>query len=171
MSLKENPAAENLSGKCAIVTGAGTRQGEGIGNGRAAAVLLAQAGCNVVCADSVKEWAEETARMCREAGGQACVVQADVSKLSDCERIVKAAVDNFRRLDILVNNVGIGGPSGTAEDVDLEQWDKGMRVNVTSMVMMARFAIPQMRKVGGGSIVNLGSVAGLRGGTPHLMCG
>jgi NAD(P)-dependent dehydrogenase (short-subunit alcohol dehydrogenase family) len=73
------------------------------------------------------------------------------------------------RLDILVNNVGIGGPPGTAVDVDIEAWDHAMRVNVTSMVLMAKHAIPEMARSGGGAIVNLASVAGLMGGSPSLL--
>lgn len=163
------PIGENLGGKVAIVTGAGSRPGEGVGNGRAASILLARAGCKVVCADSVKEWAGDTKKMIEKEGGEAIVVQADVTQPADCEKIVSAAIEKWGRLDVLVNNVGIGGPKGTAETVDLEAWDHGLRVNVTSMMLMMKFAVPEMRKVGGGSIVNIASVAGLLGGHPHLL--
>ncbi|MDO9712630.1 SDR family NAD(P)-dependent oxidoreductase [Paracraurococcus lichenis] len=161
--------AEDLKGKVAIVTGAGSRPGEGVGNGRAAAILLARAGARVVCADSMVDWAEETRRMIEAEGGEAIVVEGDVTKPADCRRIVEAATSRWGRLDALVNNVGIGGPKGTAEDVDPEEWAQGLLVNVTSMMLMAKYAVPAMRAAGGGAIVNIGSVAGLRGGHPSLL--
>jgi NAD(P)-dependent dehydrogenase (short-subunit alcohol dehydrogenase family) len=157
-----------LAGKVAIVTGAGSRA-DGIGNGRAAAVLLARHGARVALLDTVREWVDETARMVREEGGEAIVALTDVTRPAECEAAVRAAVERWGRLDILVNNVGIGGPSGTAVEVDLEAWEQGLRVNVTSMMLMAKYAIPEMRRQGGGAIVNIASVAGLIGGHPHLL--
>ncbi|MBK1661632.1 SDR family NAD(P)-dependent oxidoreductase [Paracraurococcus ruber] len=161
--------AEDLQDKVAIVTGAGSRPGEGVGNGRAAAILLARAGARVVCADSMAAWAEETRRMIEAEGGEALTAEGDVTRPEDCKRIVEAATARWGRLDALVNNVGIGGPPGTAEEVDLEAWAQGLLVNVTSMMLMAKYAVPAMRASGGGAIVNIGSVAGLRGGHPHLL--
>jgi len=162
--------AEDLKGKVAIVTGAGSRPGEGVGNGRAAAILLARAGAHVVLADAIPEWAEETRRMiAAEGGAESVTVTGDVTKAADCERIVATAMQRWGRLDALVNNVGISGPKGTAEEVDPEEWAQGLLVNVTSMMLMAKYAVPAMRKTGGGAIVNIGSVAGLKGGHPHLL--
>src|ERR687886_2304203 len=105
--------AENLAGKVAIVTGAGSRPGEGVGNGRAAAILLARAGAHVVLADAEAGWAEDTRRMIAEEGGaESIVVPGDVTRPEDCARIVKAGVERWGRLDALVNNVGIGGAEG-----------------------------------------------------------
>jgi NAD(P)-dependent dehydrogenase (short-subunit alcohol dehydrogenase family) len=166
---------KRLEGKVAIVSGAGSRaegaaaDGVGIGNGRAAAILLARHGARVALLDTMQEWVEQTARMIGEEGGEAIVVRADVTDPAACAAAVRVAVERWGRLDILVNNVGIGGPPGTAVDVDPEAWDRAMRVNVTSMMLMAKFAIPEMRKTGGGSIVNIASVAGLQGGHPNLM--
>jgi NAD(P)-dependent dehydrogenase (short-subunit alcohol dehydrogenase family) len=156
-----------LNGKVAIVTGAGSR-GEGIGNGRATAVLLARHGAKVTVLDQVAEWAERTADMIREEGGTCQVVLADVTKPADCEAAVRRTVEAWGRLDILVNNVGILGPTGTAVEVDPEAWDQAMRVNLTSMVLMAKYAVPEMARAGGGAIVNLSSFAGLFGGFPSL---
>ncbi|KAF9874366.1 2-(S)-hydroxypropyl-CoM dehydrogenase [Colletotrichum karsti] len=104
--------------------------------------------------------------------GKAVPVQGDVTSAKDCENAVQLALTKFDRLDILVNNVGVAGAPGTAVDVDMEQWAKSLEVNVSSMVLMAKYAIPAMQKNEGetkGSIVNMGSVAGLKGGTPHLL--
>ncbi len=161
--------AENLAGKVAIVTGAGSRPGEGVGNGRAAAILLARAGAKLVLADAISGWAEDTRGMIEAEGGEAIVVEADVTIPADCKRIVDAATGRWGRLDALVNNVGLGGPKGTAEEVDPEEWAQGLLVNVTSMMLMAKYAVPAMRQAGGGAIVNIGSVAGLRGGHPSLL--
>ena len=167
--MKYGIAAE-LEGKVAIVTGAGSRPGEGVGNGRAAAILLARAGARVVLADARAEWAEDTRRMIAEEGaGEGEVVVGDVTRPEDCSRIVETATERFGRLDALVNNVGISGPGGTAEEVELEAWNAGLLVNVTSMMLMAKYAVPAMRKAGGGAIVNIASVAGLKGGHPALL--
>ena len=96
-------------------------------------------------------------------------IRCDVSDASQCQRAVRSAVEAWGRVDILVNNVGIGGPAGNAVDLDVEEWDRALRVNVTSMMLMAKYAIPEMRKVGRGAIVNIASVAGLIGGTPALL--
>lgn len=158
----------NLQGKAAIVTGAGS-QTEGIGNGRAASVLLAREGVRVAVLDSNRRAAEATAAMIEKEGGSCAVIEADVTDPAACARAVAATVERWGRLDILVNNVGIGGPPGSAVDVDVEAWDRGLRVNVTSMMLMAKYAIPRMREQGAGSIVNIASVAGLRGGHPNLL--
>ncbi|KAH9832738.1 putative oxidoreductase [Teratosphaeria destructans] len=164
----------SLTSRVAIVTGAGSL-GDGIGNGRATAILLAEAGATVVCVDLELELAERTVRMIEADGhaGKAIAVKADVTNESDATRVVQTAVEKFGRLDILVNVVGVGGAHGTAVEVDMGEWAKGMEVNVGSMVIMAKYAIPEMIKSGGqqwkGSIVNIASVAGLRGGNPHLL--
>lgn len=162
-------AGKRLSGRVAIVTGAGSRASGGIGNGRATSVLLAREGVRVALVDRVRSWATETLEMVERDGGEAFVVEADTADAEACGRAVAETVSRWGRLDILVNNVGVSGPVGTAVDVDPEEWDRAMRVNVTSMMLMAKYAIPEMRKLGAGAIVNLGSVAGLTGGHPHLL--
>jgi len=157
-----------LREKVAIVTGAGSRA-DGIGNGRAAAILLAREGAKVLLLDATPEWAEATKKMIDAEGGTSLVWQADVTNAASCAAAVKAAVDAWGRVDVLVNNVGIGGPPGNAVEVDPESWDAAMRVNVTSMMLMAKYCIPEMRKQAGGAIVNIASIDGLRGGNPNLM--
>jgi len=160
--------SQNLRGTVAIVTGAGSRA-EGIGNGRASAILLAEAGAKLVLLDENEQWAQRTREMVEADGGEAIVVPTDVTRPEDCARAVESAVDRFGRLDVLVNNVGISGPRGDAVVLDLEEWDRGLRINVTSMMLMARFAVPEMAKRKSGAIVNIASVAGLLGGIPHLL--
>lgn len=157
-----------MDGKVAIVTGAGSRA-DGIGNGRAAAILMARAGAKVLLIDTMPDWAEATATMIRDEGGTCLVQKADVTDAAQCQAAVRAAVGTWGRVDALVNNVGVGGPVGNAVDIDLAAFDHAMRINVTSMVAMAKYAIPEMRKLGAGAIVNIASVAGLRGGHPSLL--
>lgn len=161
-------ASGSLSGRVALVTGAGSRSAD-IGNGRAAAILLARRGARVLLLDAQRQAAEGTQRLIEAEGGVALSAQADVADPEQCREAVALAVGHWGRVDILVNNVGIGGPAGSAVDVDLEEWDRALRINVTSMMLMARYAIPEMRKIGAGAIVNIASVAGLIGGTPSLL--
>ncbi|OAL28669.1 hypothetical protein AYO20_09393 [Fonsecaea nubica] len=165
----------SLAGKVAIVTGAGAH-GDGIGNGRASAILLADDGCKVVCVDRDIALAQRTVEMIEAEGhhGAAIAIHADVTDEAQCKGIVDTALDKFGRLDILFNCVGIGGAAGTAVEVDMAAWAKSLEINVSSMVMMAKYAIPAMAKNDDawgyrGSIINMGSVAGIRGGTPHLL--
>lgn len=156
-----------LEGMVAIVTGGGSRAA-GIGNGKAAAMLLADAGAHVVVVDSAPENMAETEKLIAERGGDCLAMTADVTDPDACAAVVDRAVGTWGRLDILVNNVGIAGPPGTVVDVDLEAWDQCLRINLTSMVLMSRAAIPPMRSAGAGSIINMSSVLGLVGGHPGV---
>jgi NAD(P)-dependent dehydrogenase (short-subunit alcohol dehydrogenase family) len=149
-----------LSGKVAIVAGAGA-SGAVIGNGQATAILFAREGASVLCADAVAERAQATVDRIKEEGGTASAIRVDVSKAADCKAMVDAALERYGRLDILDNNVGISVRADVLE-VTEEQWDKVMAVNVKSIVLAAKHAIPAMKKTGGGSIINISSVAGLR---------
>ena len=152
--------AGRLAGKVAIVTGAGSR-GAGIGNGKAAAVLFAREGASVVCADTVVERAEETLALIQQDGGTGAVFACDVAHRAGCQALAAFAVERYGRLDILQNNVGIPSNQGLAEITE-EAWDQVMAVNVRSMVLAAQAAVPHMRASGGGSIINISSIAGLR---------
>jgi NAD(P)-dependent dehydrogenase (short-subunit alcohol dehydrogenase family) len=149
-----------LAGKVAIVAGAGA-SGAVTGNGQATAVLFAREGAKVLCADAVEERARTTADMIIKEGGTASAFRADVSKAADCKAMVQAAVERYGRLDILDNNVGISVRADVLE-VTEEQWDRVMAVNVKSIMLTSKYAIPEMKKAGGGSIINISSVAGLR---------
>ncbi len=154
-------AGPRLSGKVAIVTGAGSQLDEGIGNGRAAAILMAREGARVLLVDRKLEAAEATLALIEAEGGVAAAVAADVTKEDDCAAMVAAAVGRWGRLDILDNNVGIGG-AGSVLTVDPDAWDRVMEVNVKGMMLASRHAIPAMIASGGGSIVNIASIAAMR---------
>jgi len=158
---------DRVRGKVALVTGAGS-SAEGIGNGRASAILLARHGASVGLMDFNFDAAEETARMISAEDGTCFAIQGDVSIEADCARAVRETVERYGRLDVLVNIVGTSKVRGDATEVDLDEWDRGMVLNIKSIVMMTRFAVPEMRVSGGGSIINIGSITGLHGGHPNL---
>jgi NAD(P)-dependent dehydrogenase (short-subunit alcohol dehydrogenase family) len=156
----EVPDGWGLSGKVAVVTGGGAA-GDGIGNGRAAAILLAKAGARVVVVDRDGALARRTVEMIGAAGGEAIAFEADVTRAADCAAMVKTALDRFGRLDLLDNNVGIGSRGSVVDETE-ENWRRVMQVNVDSMFLTAKHAIPAMRRAGGGAIVNVSSISALR---------
>jgi NAD(P)-dependent dehydrogenase (short-subunit alcohol dehydrogenase family) len=158
--------AFSLHGQTAIVAGAGS-VGEGIGIGRASAILFAAAGARVGLIDTNADAAAETLELIEAQGGEAVVATADVSDVHEVSQAVMTIARQLGPARVLLNNVGIVGPGGTVEVTDLKRWDDALRTNITSMVMTSRFVIPQMRKLGGGSIINMSSIAGLGGGYPH----
>ncbi|KAL8408528.1 hypothetical protein RB594_007094 [Gaeumannomyces avenae] len=160
--------AFDFGGEVAIVTGGGCLIKNELGNGSAAAVLLARHGARVAVVDRDVEAAAETKRIIEEEGGVAEVVRADVTLDEDCKAAVSKVVELFGRVDILVNIVGTGYPTGNAETVTTEAFNEGMHYNVTSMVQMVRHAVPVMRAGGKGAIVNMSSVVGLGGGAPGV---
>ncbi|MBV8926520.1 MAG: SDR family oxidoreductase [Bradyrhizobium sp.] len=152
---------EGLAGKVALISGGGAA-GDGIGNGRAAAILLARAGTKVMVADRDLKLAERTVEMIREEGGTSAAIASDVTDEDDCRKLVEATVSQFGRLDFLDNNVGIGS-RGSVVDEKAEQYRKVMQVNVESMFLLSKYAIPAMvRTAGGGAIVNISSISALR---------
>ncbi|ATI80708.1 SDR family NAD(P)-dependent oxidoreductase [Sphingobium yanoikuyae] len=149
-----------LAGKTAIVTGAGA-EGDDIGIGRAIALLMGREGAQLLCADLCADRAEATADHIRALGGQAIAMAGDVSDGDVCAALVAGAIDAFGRLDILVNNVGISTPT-TLETISLDLWNRTLATNLTSAMLMSKAAIVEMAKVGGGAIVNISSLAGMR---------
>jgi NAD(P)-dependent dehydrogenase (short-subunit alcohol dehydrogenase family) len=146
-----------LDGKIAVITGAGS------GIGRASALRFAAEGARVVVSDVNEQGGDETVSLVRAAGGEATFVRADVSREDDARDMIETAVSAYGRLDVLFNNAGIvamGGPTGEAS---LDTWNQVLAVNLTGAFLGCRFAIPEMLKTGGGSIVNTASVAGLVG--------
>jgi NAD(P)-dependent dehydrogenase (short-subunit alcohol dehydrogenase family) len=145
-----------LEGKAAVVTGAGQ------GIGAAIARLFAAEGARLVLADLRSGSAGEVADEINAGGGEAVFVQADVTSDADCKRMIAAAVERYGSVDILVNNAGIAG-KGTVTEVTEEFWDRVMAVNLKSIFLASRHAVPHMERAGGGSIVCTASVAGMTG--------
>ncbi|MGH9792304.1 MAG: SDR family NAD(P)-dependent oxidoreductase, partial [Candidatus Acidiferrales bacterium] len=143
-----------LAGKVAFITGAGT------GIGRACAELFAREGARVALAGRRREPLESTARDIKEAGGEALAVSCDVTQAAQVEQAIAATVSRFGRLDVLVNNAGALLVADAAETSE-EEWDRLMDVNLKGRFLVSREAVKQMRRNGGGAIVNIGSVLGL----------
>ena len=154
-----------LIGKVAIVSGAGGPIGqgldEGVTNGRAAAILLARAGAKVCVVGRTLELAQHTVNIIKKEGGEAFAHVADVTKEADCRGAVDATVQRYGRLDCLDNNVGRSAP-GDVTQMSLEEWRSMFALNVDSMMLMSKYAIPAMIAGGGGSIVNIGSLRSIR---------
>ncbi len=149
-----------------MVVGAGQTPGETIGNGRATALLLAREGAHVLCVDRDLDRAQETAALIIGEGGKASAFAADITSSGDCARIVAEAISRYERLDILINNVGIGGGGdGPAHRLEETVFDRILAVNLKGMWLTIKAAIPVMRQQGGGAIVNISSLAGETGGT------
>ncbi|MDO8377568.1 SDR family NAD(P)-dependent oxidoreductase [Phenylobacterium sp.] len=153
-----------LKGKTAIIVGAGQTPGETIGNGRAMAILFAREGAQVLCVDRVAERAEETVAMIVAEGGKATAFTANVTSAADCDAMIQTGKARLGRIDILVNNVGIGGGDGPAHRVEEAAFDRILSVNLKGMWLTIKAAIPVMREQGGGAIVNISSLAGIAGG-------
>lgn len=150
-----------LSGKVAILSGGGAA-GDGIGNGRAAAILLARAGAKVLVADRDLKLAERTVEMIVAEGGTAVAEAFDATREADCKQLIEKTVDRFGRLDFLDNNIGIGS-RGSVVDEKPEEYRRVMQINVETMFLLSKHAIPAMIKTAkGGSIVNISSISALR---------
>ncbi len=150
-----------LEGKVAIIGGGGAAD-TGIGNGRAAAILLARAGAEVFVVDRSRALAEGTVRMIESEGGTAAAYEADLTDEEQCAAMVNAAVAQFGRLDILDNNVGVVSTKTAANETQ-DQWERVMRINVEATFLTSKHAIPAMIESGdGGVIVNISSIAALR---------
>ena len=156
--------AGRVDGKAVVVVGAGQTPGETIGNGRAMAILFAREGGRVLCVDRVAERAEETAAMIVEEGGEAYSFAADIVKAADCAKVVAEAQAKLGRLDILINNVGIGGGDAPAHRLEEGAFDRIRSVNHKGMWLTIKAALPVMREQGGGAIVNISSLAARAGG-------
>ena len=145
-----------LEGKAAVVTGAGQ------GIGAAIARLFAAEGARLVLADLRSGPATGMVEEITSGGGEAVFVQADVTSDADCKRMIDTAIERYSDLDILVNNAGIAG-KGTVTEATEELWDRVMAVNLKSIFLASRHAVPHMERAGGGSIVCIASVAGMTG--------
>lgn len=153
-----------LDGKCAIVVGAGQTPGETMGNGHAAAVLFAREGAKVLCVDRIEERARSTAEEIGKAGGEARAFVADIGRPEDCAALVRACQDAWGRVDVLLNNAGVGGGEAPAHLVEPRAWDRILSVNLGGMLWTIKAALPVMRAQKSGAIVNISSLASIAGG-------
>ncbi|MDF3939728.1 SDR family NAD(P)-dependent oxidoreductase [Achromobacter denitrificans] len=156
-----------LAGKVVLMAGAGSSTA-GWSIGKASCVTMARQGAAIVALDSQLEAAEDAAHEVEKAGGSALPVQADVADPAAMQAAVDAALRRYGRIDVLQANAGIGKVGGP-EDISLEDWDRIQQVNVSSLLIATRLLAPLMREQGGGAIVTVSSVAGIRyTGYPHL---
>jgi cyclopentanol dehydrogenase len=151
---------KRLEGKVAIITGAAS------GQGAEEARMFARHGAKVVATDVQEDKVEAVVDEINAAGGEAVAFRHDVTKPDEWERVVQATTERFGRIDILVNNAGIGGEEGFAQidAIDLDGWNRFMTVNATGNFLGIKSVVPEMRRNGGGSIVNISSMAGMIGG-------
>jgi NAD(P)-dependent dehydrogenase (short-subunit alcohol dehydrogenase family) len=151
---------DRLKGKIAMVVGAGSI-GPGWGNGKATAVTFAREGAQVFCVDRKAAAAEETVNIIEGEGGNAVAFTADVSRAEEVEAMVAACMKAYGRIDILDNNVGIA-EMGSVVEVTETEWDRVFAVNLKSAYLSMKHVIPIMVKQGGGSIINISSIASIR---------
>lgn len=152
-----------LAGRVAFVVGAGQTPGQAMGNGRATALAMAQAGAKVVACDKNLESARETARMIQEAGGESIATHLDVLDEASIKKGIETAVGRFGRIDILHNNVGVGVVAGdaTLEETTPEGFNRVFSINLQGMALTCKHALPLMKAQGGGVIVNISSNSAL----------
>ena len=151
---------ERLKGKTAMVVGAGSI-GPGWGNGKATAVTFAREGAQLFCVDRNMAAAEETVKIIASEGGKATAFAADASRASDVEAMVAACLAAYGRIDVLDNNVGIAEMGGVV-DLGEAEWDRVFAVNLKSAFLAMKHVIPVMAKQGGGSVINISSIASIR---------
>jgi NAD(P)-dependent dehydrogenase (short-subunit alcohol dehydrogenase family) len=146
-----------LRGKTAIVTGAGG------GIGRATSILFANEGARVVVSDVDEKTAQETAELIARAGGEALCIRANMASPEEVEELIGRTVETFGGLDVLFNNAGVGNAEHKLPDITIDEWDRVVDINLKGVFLAMKYAIPQMEKRGGGSIINTSSIMGLKG--------
>lgn len=154
-----------FSDKIVLVTGGGS------GIGQATALAFAREGAKVVVTDVDKEGGQATVNAIRKAGGETMFIAADVSKSADVQAMIKQSVELYGRLDCAFNNAGIAGPLGISWDAYPEAvWERVIGINLTGVWLCMKYELQQMRKQGGGTIVNTASIMGLVGTEPASYC-
>ncbi len=151
--------SRRLEGKVAIIMGGGQTPGDTIGNGRATAILFAREGAKVLVVDRRLDSAKETALMIEGEGGSAMAVEADATSDSACAALVKDCLDTHGQIDILHNNVGIGGADAGPAHIEEASWDLILSVNLKSVIFPCKAVLPAMRKQQSGAIINISSIA------------
>lgn len=145
----------NFKDKVVLVTG-GSR-----GIGKAIALKFAENGARVIITSSKSE-GEELSNQFKELGTEGCHIKGDVSREESVKEVIRKAIERFGRIDVLVNNAGIVIP-GNLETTTMDDFDKTMDINVKGTFLMSKYTVTEMKKTGGGVIVNIGSVAALKG--------
>jgi NAD(P)-dependent dehydrogenase (short-subunit alcohol dehydrogenase family) len=159
-----------LKDKIAVVIGAGQSPGEGMGNGRATAILFAREGAKVLCVDNKLPSAEETVAMVKKEGGEAFAVAADVTKDTSLKAMVEDAVRRFGRIDVLHYNVGVSLAGGDKSPLEIteEAFDNISAINLRGLIMACKHTLPVMRQQRSGSIISISSVAALSATYPNV---
>lgn len=158
---------QKLQGRVALILGAGT-SAPGVSIGKACSIAMARAGAKVAALDLKIEAAKETVSDIRAEGGEAIAYASDVANTDQMQSAIDAVMKDWGRIDILQINAGIGKVGGP-EDTSVEDWERIQRVNVDSILIASKLVCPIMAKQGGGSIIGVSSVAGMRYlGYPHL---
>jgi len=148
-----------LEDKVAIVMGGGQTEGDTIGNGRATAILYAREGAKVLVVDRRLDSAQQTVDMIESEGGSAVAVEADATSDSACAALVEGCLTTHGRIDVLHNNVGIGGADAGPAHIEEEGWDRILSVNLKSVIFPCKAVLPAMRKQQSGAIINISSIA------------
>jgi NAD(P)-dependent dehydrogenase (short-subunit alcohol dehydrogenase family) len=152
---------KRLDGKVCIIVGGGQQPGGTIGNGRATAERFAEEGATLLVVDINPEWAQDTLDAVRAFGGQASMLQADITKEAQCQAIAQACMDRYGRIDVLHNNVGRSTGDRRTTDLDTETWDSIMNMNLKGMFMTCKHVLPHMIARKSGCIINVSSTSSL----------
>jgi len=150
-----------MDGKVIIVSGAGS-VGEGWGNGKAAAYVYAKEGGKVLCIDNRLDAAEETVELIKIAGGEASALQCDVTDEKSVIEMAETCIKRYDKIDVLHNNVGGQGTGRALSTITVNDWNSTFSRNITSTMLTCREVAPHMQNTGGGAIINIASIAGIR---------
>ena len=152
---------DRLKDKVVIVIGAGQQSGDTIGNGRAISILFAREGAKVMLVDQNIESAQETKLMIDKEGKVSFTFKANIVEEDECRQLAEKCVDVYGRIDILVNNVGIGEGDRSVVNLSEDVWDKIFNTNLKGMFFTCKYILPVMEKQGSGSIINISSIASI----------
>ncbi|WP_235610783.1 SDR family NAD(P)-dependent oxidoreductase [Bordetella sp. H567] len=152
---------KRLEGKVCIIVGGGQQPGGTIGNGRATAERFAEEGATLLVVDINPEWAQDTLDAVRKLGGEASILQADITQEDQCQAIARTCMDRYGRIDVLHNNVGRSTGDRRTTDLEVEAWDAIMAMNLKGMFMTCKHALPFMIARKSGCIINISSTSSL----------